>query len=378
MKVIVFGAGKIAKAAVYALLKNPGISCVIIASRTKSKADAIKRFCGSSKIETMELDITDKKQVRSAMDKGYVALSCVPYMYNCDLTEIAIKSKTNMIDLGGNLAVVKCQLALNKLAKKNDVLVVPDCGLAPGLVSVFTKLFVDELDKVDEVHLRVGGLPQKPKGILKYGLVFSVKGLVNEYFGKSLELKKGKVTKTQTFENLEKIKFGKPYGVLEAFTTSGGTSTLPYTYKGKIKTLDYKTIRYLGHHKVLVDQMGKKDLCVSDTKECRGALESFILKHVKPVEKDVILLRCWAIGRKNGRKIKIVYTIIDKYDAKTGLTAMMRMTAFPAVALILGIGSGKIKRKGVVTQEKFVDPKMILEYLKENKVKITRTSTSKF
>jgi len=373
MKIIVFGAGKIAKAAVYDLVKNASVSTVIIASRTKSKADAIKRFCKSSKVKTLALDITDKKQVISVMSKADIAMSCVPYMYNCKLTEIAIKTKTHMVDLGGNLGIVKCQLALDKKAKKNDVLVVPDCGLAPGLVSVFTKLFIHELDRVDEVHLRVGGLPQKPTGLLKYGLVFSVKGLVNEYFGKSLELKKGKITKTQTFENLEKIRFGRAFGTLEAFTTSGGTSTLPYTYKGKIKTLDYKTIRYTGHHKVIVDQMGKKDLCTSDTQECRDVLQSFILKNVKPVVKDVILLRCWAIGRKNGRKVKITYTIIDKYDSKTGLTAMMRMTAFPTTALLIEIGSGRIKKRGVVTQENFVNAKNILQELKKRGIKITRS-----
>lgn len=372
MKVLILGAGKMAKAAAFDLANNPQVKLITIASRTKSAAQKIKKAVGSKKIKILALDISKKIATRKAMKEHDIVLSCVPYFFNLDLSNLAIQAKTHFVDLGGNHQVVKKQLKLNKQAKAAEVLIVPDAGLAPGLVSVFTKRFLEEMDKVDEVHLRVGGLPLKPKGILKYGLVFSIKGLVNEYVGKSVELKQGKKVQTQTFSGYETLKFSSPFNTVEAFVTSGGTSTLPESCKNKIKTLDYKTIRYIGHHKVLNDHQKQHGLDFKDTKKNRESLEKFISDHVGPIKEDVILLRCWAIGKLKGKKRTVEYTIIDRYDKKTGLTAMMRMTAFPAAILVSLIGSGEVAKVGATTQEYFIDARFILDELKKRGIKIQR------
>jgi len=255
---------------------------------------------------------------------------------------------------------------------------VPDCGLAPGLVSVLTKLLVDEFDKVEEIHLRVGGLPQKPKPPLNYALVFSVSGLINEYIEPVRVLKDSKIKTIKPLEDGEEIKF-KGFGKLEAFNTSGGTSTLPETYKGKIKILDYKTIRYQGHCqqiKLLYDLglTSSEPVDIKGTKISPRAVLEKVLTNVLPKGKeDLILLRAWGIGTKKGKKTKITLETVDRYDSKTGLTAMMRMTAFPAAVVLTLIGSGKIKEKGAMTQEHFVPAQIVIDELKKRGINIARS-----
>jgi len=379
MKVAVFGAGMMAKAACYDLCRNKAVSHVRIITRTDKEGRALKKWLRSKKVDTHSCDVTDVACVAGSLKNFDIALSCVPYVFNYVLAKAAIASGTHFIDLGGNNAVVKKELSLHKQAKKKGVLVVPDCGLAPGLVSVFTKQFVDEFDLLSEVHLRVGGLPLKPTGPLKYALVFSVKGLINEYIEPVAMIRNKKKVVVDPLSELESLDFPKPFGKLEAFTTSGGTSTLPDTYRGKIKTLDYKTIRYPGHCAQIqvlhwLGLTSSKPLGIQcRTMTYRDVLEHALLDKLPRGVPDVILLRCWGVGKKKGRKRTITYQIIDKYDKRSGLTAMMRMTAFSATVLVDLIGRGVIKDTGVMTQEHFVPAQKILLGLKKRGIKIKRS-----
>jgi lysine 6-dehydrogenase len=148
--------------------------------------------------------------------------------------------------LGGNNYIVDAQLALDEAAKKANINIVPDCGLAPGMVSVLAMHGANRFDETEEIHIRVGGLPQTPKPPLDYQLVFSVEGLINEYIESARVIRDGKIIEVNSMTELETLAFDG-FSALEAFQTSGGTSTLPDTFCGKVKELDYKTIRYAGH-----------------------------------------------------------------------------------------------------------------------------------
>src|SRR5205823_13354745 len=140
--------------------------------------------------------------------------------------------------LGGNNAVVDAELALDAQAKAAGVNIIPDCGLAPGMVAVLVAHGAQRFEHLDEVHIRVGGLPQNPKPPLDYQLVFSVEGLINEYIEPARIIGGGKIETVESMTELEDIEFPPPFGKLEAFQPSGGTSTLPDTFLGRVRELD--------------------------------------------------------------------------------------------------------------------------------------------
>jgi len=356
MKVLVIGAGMMAKAASFDFVNNKTITEIKIVSHNLEGPEKIKEFLNSEKVSVGTLDASNEEEAAKVMQDYDVALSCVPYLYNFGLAKAAIKSKTNFVDLGGNNDIVKQELSLNDEAKEAGILIVPDCGLAPGLVSVLTKKLIDELGEVDEIHLRVGGLPLTPNNPpLNYELVFSVKGLINEYIEPVTVIRDSKKEIIDSLTEIEELEFPEPFGKMEAFTTSGGTSTLPETYEGKIKSLDYKTIRYKGHVEEIKRLM----------KEFPENIEEKLLEILPKGKKDVVLIKAWAI--KDNKKVE--YEIIEEYDDKTGLTAMMRMTGFPVAILCSMIGN-EITEKGAMTQENFVPAEKILEELKLRGIKI--------
>ena len=358
MKAAVIGAGMMGWAAAYDLVHNPEVERVKIIDQNPQALGSLKTFLDSDKVE---LDLSDlQKKSASDLLRGYdCAISCAPYSFNYRLAKAAVSAGCNFVDLGGNNEVVQQELSLHEEAQKQKVLVVPDCGLAPGLVSVLTKILVEELGNAESIHLRVGGLPQKPQLPLNYALVFSVQGLVNEYVEDCVALRDGKKVIIPPMQELERLKF-PIYGELEARTTSGGSSTLADTYEGKVKNLDYKTIRYPGHF--------EKYLELQNSIGDRATLEKTLLNMLPKGKEDVILLR--AAGEGNGRKIQ--YQMIDHYDPKTGLTAMMRTTAFPATILAAMIGTGKIDVKGAYTQEHFAPAQQIIDELAKRGVEISK------
>jgi lysine 6-dehydrogenase len=273
--------------------------------------------------------------------------------------------------------LVRAELALSAKARKAGVTVVPDCGLAPGMVSILAADGVARLERTDSIRIRVGGLPRHPKPPLNYALVFSANGLINEYVEPCMVLRNGKLAWREPLADVEELTFPKPFGKLEAFNTSGGSSTLPYTYRGRVKTLDYKTIRYPGHcTKVRL----LFDLGLTDIKPMTVDGKRIIPRHlliqrleaVLPWEKDdVVLLRVEVEGteRSRDREIKrssggrtVGYELIDYADRKSGLTAMERTTGFSAAIVALMLGRGQVDCTGAFTGENCVPS---TEYIKE-------------
>lgn len=362
MKAVVIGAGMMGRAAAYDLVRNPEVEKVKIMDKNPLSLGSLKMFLNSKKVELDFIDIEKEMVSVPGFLQGYdCAVSCVPYLFNYELAKAAISVGCNFVDLGGNNDVVQRELSLHEEAKRQNVLVVPDCGLAPGLVSVLTKRLVEELGTVESIGLRVGGLPQKPQLPLNYALVFSVQGLVNEYVEPCTALREGKKVIIPPMQEIEQLEF-PIYGNLEAFTTSGGTSTLPDTYCGKIKNLDYKTIRYPGHR----DRYLQLQQQVGD----RATLEDTLLKMLPKGKEDVILLR--ATGEGNGKTIQ--YQMIDYYDPQSELTSMMRTTAFPATILSSMIGTGKIGVKGAYTQEHFAPAQEIIDELTKRGIEILKSN----
>ncbi len=230
VKVVIFGSGLMARAVAYDLIRQPDVKQVFVVDIDRTALNQLKRWLKSPKVKTVQADATDR-QLIALLAECAVAVSCVPYEYNLKLTKMAIAGKTNFCDLGGNNTIVRKQLALNKKAEDAEITVIPDCGLAPGITNILVADAFNRLDQTDEVKIRVGGLPKNPKPPLYYRLVFSARGLLNEYLEPCLVLRNGRIVRVKPMTEPEEISFPKPFGRLEAFHTSGGSSTLPETFK---------------------------------------------------------------------------------------------------------------------------------------------------
>lgn len=369
--VLILGAGRMAKAVAYDLAHDSKVNVITIAARSPSKTKSLITSLKSKKIKFAKLDLSDEKNILQLLKKHDCAISAVPYTYNYFLAKLAIKAKCHFVDLGGNNDVVKKEFSLSKQAKEKNVTIIPDAGLAPGLVSNLVALGLKEFDKIESIKLRVGGLPQHPKPPLNYMIVFSVKGLINEYVESAIAIETYKIKKVLPMQDLEKISF-PGFGQLEAFNTSGGTSTLPQSFKGKIKSLNYKTIRYPGHANSIrlfmnLGFTSNDEITIKNQKiKPRDLLEKLLLKNLSYKDKDVVLLKVVIENKKK----KLVFELID-YEKKD-LTAMMRCTGFPAATIVGMILRGEIKKRGTLKHEFDVPPEILMERLRKKGLNIVK------
>ena len=376
MKILVLGAGRMGHGAAFDLIHNsPGVESVTIADFDLKKAEAVAEQVGTDRITAHHVDAGNQSDVARLMAHHDAAISCVNYWYNESLSRAAIDTNTHLCDLGGNNYVVDSQLALDEEAKAAGVSIIPDCGLAPGMVSILAMHGAAKFDTVDEIHIRVGGLPQDPQLPLNYQLVFSVEGLINEYVEVARVIRDGKIIEVPSMTELESLEFDG-FPPLEAFQTSGGTSTLPDTFLGKIKELDYKTIRYAGHcdkFKTMID-LG---LCSSDEilvdyqkVKPRKVFGDLLQKYLPADGPDYVLVRLDFVGVKDDSSKTLRYDIVDKHDDSTGLSAMMRTTAFPASIIAQMMARGDVLTRGATPQEKAIDPDKFVAELERRDIRI--------
>ncbi|MBY8996984.1 MAG: saccharopine dehydrogenase NADP-binding domain-containing protein [Candidatus Thorarchaeota archaeon] len=375
MKVLVLGSGLMGKGAAYDLVKQDSVEQVIVADIDTKCAEALAKEVGPKAVaETV--DATKKTQLVKVFSKVDSVISAVSYTVNLLHTQVAIETGTHMCDLGGGWTIVEQQLELNDQAKDAGITVVPDCGLAPGMVSVLAREGIEYLDRVESVKIRVGGLQQDPRPPLNYSLIFSVEGLINEYIEPCVAIRNGEIVIEDPLVGFEELTFPEPFGKLEAFNTSGGTSTLPHTYLGRVNNLDYKTIRYPGHgHKMWclmkLGLMDNNELDLDGKKIApRQVLEKLLEKNLPPSGKDVTLVRTMIEGWKGTESRNIEYEIIDYHNDVTGLTSMMRMTSFPASVTAMMMADGRITERGVLTPERCIPPDLFIEELRSRGIDI--------
>lgn len=383
MKFLVLGAGMMGRAAAADLARSSSVSEVLVADIDKRKALDVKGFINSAKVKTASIDVTDFSAVVRLMRGFDAAIGAVSYRYNFELARAAIEAGVNFCDLGGNNSIVEKEFSLDEEAKRRGITIIPDCGLAPGITNILAAEALGRFDETYEIHIRVGGLPQNPTPPLNYKILFSPEGLINEYKEDAYVIRGGELRIVRPMTDIEEIEFPPPFGRLEAFNTSGGVSTLPKTLLGKVKELDYKTIRYPGHCALFKTML---DLGLADERPLkiegvevvpRRVFEKILLNSLGGGDKDVVLLRLCARGRKDGRTTEITYNITDYYDEKNSLSAMMRMTAFPASIIAQMMASGKIRSKGVLAQELSVPPAEFIAELQKRGVNL-RTTLSEF
>lgn len=357
MRFLVLGAGRMGYAVVFDLLQNAEVSHVAVVDHDERRLAYLQRQLPDPRVAVVKADVSDHEELSYLISGCDVVLSCATYKFNYELAKAAIEAGRHFCDLGGNEDIVRKQFLLDEMARERGIAIVPDCGLAPGLVSILAAHACDQLDDFSEIRLRVGGLPVEPKPPLNYSLFSSVEGLINEYVEDATAIRNGKLMRVPSLHDVEEIEFPAPFGKLEAFNTSGGISTLPATFGDRVSHLDYKTIRYPGHC-AMVRML--KDLGLMDTRPLRlghqhvrprAILATMLERKLPKDEPDVVLIRVTVKGTKDGEPTEVCWELTDYMDEKTGLSAMMRTTAFPVSIIAQMLGKGTIRARGSLAQE---------------------------
>src|SRR6478609_1290327 len=315
MRMLVLGAGLQGSACAYDLLQDREVEEVRLADRHSGHLpEFLAPFSGPRLLPTA-LDVRDHAALLGAMRQCDAVMSAIPYYFNYDMARLAVEAGVHFCDLGGNTEIVFKQKELDTYAKEKRVTVVPDCGLAPGMVNILAQHGIEQFDRVDSVKIFVGGLPQHPEPPLNYMLVYSLEGALDYYTTLSWVLRNGKRTQVKALSEREPVKFD--FAELEAFHTAGGLSTMAFRYEGKIPSMEYKTLRYPGHADLMgnIRSLGLLDLTSVDVKGGRVAPRDVAIatmspRLTKPGAEDLVALRVFAEGTKGGKARKIGWEMV--------------------------------------------------------------------
>jgi len=359
MKMLVLGAGLQGCATAFDLLQNPAVTQVTIADlHPELLAPFLDPYKGSERLKAVKLDVKDLPAVTALM-RGHVSvMSALPYYFNTPMATCAVEAGCHFSDLGGNTEIVFEQKKLHAAAVAKGLSIIPDCGLAPGMVNILAAEGIRRLDKAEKVKIFVGGLPRNPEPPLNYQIVYSLEGALDYYTTTSWILRGGKRTPVEALSELEPVVFPEPVGTLEAFHTAGGVSTMPFSYEGKVDVLEYKTLRYPGHVAIMkpIRALG---LLGNDPIDVKGVQvrprDVFIAAAtpvlLKPKAEDLVALRVEASGIKGGKPASVVWQLVDHKDTARNISAMMRTTGYSLAITGLMQADGRVTQKGVLTPD---------------------------
>jgi lysine 6-dehydrogenase len=358
MRMLVLGAGLQGSACAYNLLQHKEVRHVTVADLNPDHLPAFLTPLQGDRLSTARLDAKDTQAV-AAVIKGHDAVMCaLPYYFNEPMTRAAIESGAHFSDLGGNTAIVQDQKKLHQQALAAKLSVIPDCGLAPGMVNILAAEGIRRMDTAGTVRIYVGGLPQHPEPPLNYQIVYSLEGALDYYTTPSWVLRDGQPVEVEALSELENVEFASPVGTLEAFHTGGGISTMPFAWAGKIETMEYKTLRYPGHVAIMkpIRELG---LISNDPIEVKGqqvrprdlfiaAVQPMLFKPGSP---DLVALRVTVTGTKDGAELSVTFELVDRYDEQTGISAMERATGFSLALTGVMQANGTVTELGVHTPD---------------------------
>jgi len=373
----VLGSGRQGTAAAYDMARFGEAKQVLLADLdpkvAEKSAARVNLLLDREVAHACRVDVTEPQQLEAMLREVDGFVSAVPYWLNPRITTAAIRARASMTDLGGNTELVRQQLLQSPQAEEAGIAVIPDCGQVPGMGTSLMTYCMSKLDRTDEIIMWDGGNPAEPKPPFNYILTFNIAGLTNEYYGVAHFIRGGKHVEVPTFleEDYETIELPDPIGEMEAFVAGGGTSTMPWTFEGKLQTLWNKTLRWPGHFaqwKAYMDAglLEERPIEVDGLKVSpRQLLHRLLEPKIKagPGEPDFVVVRVVARGVKHGKPCQMLVELIDRYDPDTGFTAMERTTGWDAAIKAIMTVQGDTPR-GVHPAEIAVPPGLYVEELR--------------
>ena len=376
---VIVGSGRQGISIAYDLLRDSNHYVTIVDIDKNYLDEAVNKLSKISNTENLKsivADVSDSKSMLNILTSTDVMISAVPYKFNLNLTKIAIESNTSMVDLGGHTNIVREQLSMDKDAKAAGITIVPDCGMGPGMNITMAVLATEILDQTDEIYICDGGLPKNPSPPWNYSLFFNIEGLTNEYDEQAYFLKDGKIVEVPCFDNIENVKFDQ-IGELEAAVTSGGLSTMPWTFKDTLKVLENKTLRYKGHWEWMkaYRELGlfSRDSINHNGNEItpRHFYHQLLEKKIDHGRvEDVCLMRIKAIGKKDSKNVELNIDAKEYYSKNLDLTAMEKWTGWHISIMAIEIAYNNIST-GAVSVENALKGHTFLEKARNRDYDIT-------
>ena len=348
----ILGAGRQGTAAAYDLAVRGAAAQILLVDRDLATAEAaaarVTAPAGRPVATARAAEVTDPAALADALRGATVALSAVPYYFNLAITRAALALGVHLVDMGGHTGVVREQLALDAEARAAGVVVLPDCGMGPGLFNVIAVHAYGLLDHARSLFVADGGLPLHPVAPWNYQLAFHINGLTNEYDGTVPLIRDGQLVEVEALSEPLTVDLG-PHGRFESFIAAGG-STLPWTFAGRLDRFETRILRYPGHYERFraYRELGlfrEDKIRVGDVEVApRDVYHALLAPHVAigPGFEDLCLMHARAEGTHRGEPARAVVEITDRYDAASGFTAMERLTGFHCAMMMSMIAEGAV------------------------------------
>ena len=337
--ILLIGAGKIGET-IADLLCASGDYQVTVADRSELQLQKLPR---RANLKTLVLDVGDDAALEAALKGRFAVLSAAPYSVTGRIATAAVKAKVHYLDLTEDVATTRL---VKNLAQSAQSALIPQCGLAPGFISIVGQDLARRFERLDSVRMRVGALPEFPSNALSYNLTWSTDGLINEYGNPCDAIVEGTLREVEPLEELEEFSLdGVRY---EAFNTSGGLGTLCETLAGKVRQLNYKTVRYPGHRDIMKTLL--QDLRLGERRE----LLKDILEHALPATRqDVVLVFVTVSGHRDGQFLQETYANKVYGTEVQGIarSAIQITTAAGICAMLDLLANGTLPQKGFIRQE---------------------------
>src|SRR5271157_4468811 len=348
MRAGVLGSGLMGSVISWDLARSKEVDEVVVADIDQERLSSLKRRAAGRKLSVEVVDLRDQDKAARFMKGFDVMASALPHGVVSLVDVAAVKAGAKLVDI----AFEDAQMELDGEAKKRGALLIPGCGLAPGLGGILLAHAVRVLHGADEGHIMVGGIPENPVGPFDYKLVFSIVGLLREYIEEARVFRGGRLVKLMPFSKVERVRFPQPIGTLEAFCTDG-LASLVYTMKG-MRVLDEKTLRWPGHVEkmnLLMESgfFSREKVSISGVEVSPLEMSYAVLgkKLSEGDPHDITVMR--VIAKSPGHEM--VYEMVDRYDDGNRVTSMGKTTGYTASIVAQMVGSGEIAGRGVVPPE---------------------------
>lgn len=376
MKIAILGAGTVGAALARVFCTNPRLRALIVIDENGRALDELTEQCPSGTLRTYRVNI-NREHAITTLIKGFDVLICaLPSHHNLRISELALKSGIHYIDFGGSDEILDSQLALNEKNQRHDHWIIPNCGMAPGLVNILSMHGFESFEKVDSINIWASSLPVDPIPPFNIQLSFSPYGLLHEYLDPVTIIKKGKLTTVEPLNGHETIQFDSQpdLGNMETFFISGGITSLAKELKGKVDELTFRAIRYPGHRNLVeaLRTLGFTSTQIIDIRSnltYRQLLIRQLQKYLPAGHKDFVLIKIAIEGAKDGHQIHREYEIKHGYDDERDVSALMSLVTITTEIISEMMVDKNLKGAGgVKPPEQIVPLENFIESLKEKGV----------